>query len=55
MEVDDLAEAVARVWDAGGTIVIERTSIQGVGDLAQAIDPNGVLFGMLEPVSGDVA
>lgn len=53
LEVEDLAEAVARVREAGGTIVTDRAPIPGVGDLAEALDPNDVLFGMLQPLPGD--
>jgi predicted enzyme related to lactoylglutathione lyase len=51
VQVEDLTKAVARVREAGGTIMTERSPIPGVGDLAQAVDPNGVVFGMLEPAA----
>jgi predicted enzyme related to lactoylglutathione lyase len=53
MEVDDLAEAVQRVRDAGGTVAMDSSPIPGVGTLAQAFDPNGVMFGMLEPLTNE--
>jgi hypothetical protein len=49
VEVDDLAVAVERARTAGGTIVMEGDPIPGVGMLAQVLDPNGVLMGMLQP------
>jgi predicted enzyme related to lactoylglutathione lyase len=53
MEVDDLAATLDRVREAGGTVVMEASPIPGVGTLAQAFDPNGVLFSMLEPPPGE--
>lgn len=51
VQVDDLAAAVERARAAGGTIVMEAAPIPGVGNLAQVLDPNGVLVGMLQPES----
>jgi len=53
MEVDDLAEAVQRVRDAGGTVAMDSSPIPGVGTLVQAFDPNGVMFAMLEPLTNE--
>ena len=53
MEVDDLAGAIRRVRDAGGTIVVESSPSPVVGVLAQALDPNGIMFGMLEPLANE--
>lgn len=49
METDDLDGTVGRARQAGGTIVFDRAPIVGVGWLAQILDPNGVLFGIMEP------
>lgn len=49
MEVGDLRAATARVREAGGTVVVDRAPIPGVGWLATATDPNGVLFGLMQP------
>lgn len=48
VEVDDLDEAIGRTREAGGTVVTERSAIPGIGWLAQIVDPNGVLFGLLQ-------
>lgn len=49
METDDLDEAVDRVRQAGGSVLLARAPIPGVGWLAQALDPNGVLIGIMQP------
>ncbi len=47
--VEDLDQAIARVTSAGGTIVVPKMAIPGVGWLAYAKDPDGNPFGMMEP------
>jgi predicted enzyme related to lactoylglutathione lyase len=49
MEVEDLGKYIAKVREAGGTVLLERAPIPGVGWLATATDPNGVLFGLMQP------
>ncbi len=49
METDDLDGAVDRVRQAGGSVLLARAPIPGVGWLAQALDPNGVLIGIMQP------
>ncbi len=49
MEVEDLGGYIAKVREAGGTVLLERAPIPGVGWLATATDPNGVLFGLMQP------
>jgi predicted enzyme related to lactoylglutathione lyase len=49
MEADDLASAVERARRAGGTVLLDEAPIPGVGWLAQVLDPNGVLFGIMQP------
>jgi predicted enzyme related to lactoylglutathione lyase len=51
MEVDDLDDCTAKITEAGGTVLVERAPIPGVGWLATATDPNGVLFGLMQPDS----
>ena len=46
--VDDLDDAVAKVKTAGGTVLSEKQPIPGVGWLAQARDPNGMYFGLMQ-------
>jgi predicted enzyme related to lactoylglutathione lyase len=48
MDVEDLDATVERVREAKGTVVFERAPIIGVGWLAQVLDPNGVLIGIME-------
>ena len=43
---------VSKIEAAGGTIVIPRTDIPGVGVLVTFKDPSGNIFSILEPVSG---
>lgn len=52
VEVDNLAAYVDKVRSAGGEVVLEASPIPGVGTLAQARDPNGVLFGIMQPEEG---
>ena len=42
----------AKIQAAGGTIVIPRTDIPGVGVLVTFKDPSGNIFSILEPVTG---
>lgn len=48
LAVPSLKDALASVAAAGGTIVVEPMAIRGVGWVAYAVDPAGVLFGMHE-------
>ena len=47
--VDDLAKALTRVKQSGGTIVQEMT-IANIGEFAYCRDTEGNLFGMLQPL-----
>jgi uncharacterized protein len=49
MGVDDLDAAVAGVEAAGGSVLMGRMEIPGVGSLAYVADPEGHAFGMLQP------
>ena len=49
VQVDDLAASVEKTAAAGGTVIMESAPIPGVGTLAQVLDPNGVLIGLLQP------
>jgi uncharacterized protein len=48
--VSNLDEACKRVTDLGGTLAGEKLKIENIGDLQYAADPDGNLFGMLQPV-----
>lgn len=52
--VTDLDAAIARVRDLGGTTVGEKMNIEGVGDMQYAKDPDGNVFGMMQPVAATV-
>lgn len=44
ISVDDLAGACEKITELGGTIVQEPFTVQGVGTMAYATDPDGALF-----------
>jgi len=48
--VDSLDGALAKVTARGGKLALEKMEVPGVGWLAYVKDPEGNLFGMLEPV-----
>lgn len=50
--VDDCAKIQARVQDNGGVNLGEPTVVEGVGEIALALDPTGVPFGVLKPSQG---
>jgi predicted enzyme related to lactoylglutathione lyase len=45
--VDDLAEAIARAEEVGGSVRMPPATIPGVGDLAFVSDPSGNVLGMM--------
>lgn len=47
--VDSLERSVADVRKGGGTIDVERQEIPGIGWIADAKDPGGNMFRILEP------
>ncbi|EHR51730.1 lactoylglutathione lyase family protein [Saccharomonospora marina XMU15] len=49
MEVPDIDLLTREVVQAGGTVASEKSAIPGVGWLVHCRDPEGNLFGMLEP------
>lgn len=53
VQVEDLAATVEKARAAGGTVIMENAPIPGVGTLAQVLDPNGVLVGVLQPVEAE--
>jgi len=48
LDVPSVDEYVAKVTDAGGTIVQPKSPIPGVGWMAVFADPEGNVFGMME-------
>jgi predicted enzyme related to lactoylglutathione lyase len=48
--VASLEDAIAAVERAGGTIVVPKNEIPGVGWLCYANDTEGNIFGMMQPV-----
>jgi predicted enzyme related to lactoylglutathione lyase len=46
IEVENLDDYKAKVIAAGGTVVVEKQPIPGVGWLAYCKDPEGTLFGL---------
>ena len=47
--LDSIDEALSRVQENEGLIVVEASEIPGIGRLAYATDPEGNIFGMLQP------
>ena len=46
IRVDDLESALDRVKNAGGTVVVEPFTIEGVGRGCYVVDPAGLLLGL---------
>ncbi len=49
--VDNIDEILAKIEAAGGTVATEKMDVPGVGILAYRKDPDGNLFGVLQPMS----
>jgi len=47
--VPDLAKTMEAALAAGGSMALDRMTVQGVGLLAYLKDPEGNIFGMLQP------
>jgi len=50
--VDDIMVAVSKVIAAGGAVEMEPTLMPGVDTLAQCLDTEGNIFGLLQPSEG---
>jgi predicted enzyme related to lactoylglutathione lyase len=48
--VDNIAESVKKVTDAGGTILGDPMEIPGVGQFVSLVDTEGNHVGMLQPI-----
>lgn len=46
IDVDDLDDALARVVDAGGSVVLQRTDVGELGCVAYFADPEGNILGL---------
>lgn len=55
VNVDNIDAATARVKEFGATLVGEKMNIPDVGYLQYAQDPDGNIFGMMQPVAATVA
>lgn len=49
--VQDVDAAARAAVDAGGRVLMERSSIEGVGDLVWVADPGGNVLGLMRPVA----
>lgn len=49
ISVDDVDAYIEKVKTAGGSIALEKMNVPGVGGLVYCKDPEGNLFGMLQP------
>jgi predicted enzyme related to lactoylglutathione lyase len=50
VSVDNLDATLAKIAQAGGTVATDKMEIPGVGTLAYRKDPEGNIFGVLQPV-----
>ena len=48
LDVKSLEGSIAAVTKAGGTLIMPKTPIPGVGYFAYCVDPEGNVFGMLQ-------
>jgi uncharacterized protein len=49
ISVDDLDQRIDQVKRSGGSMALDKMEVPGIGWLAYAKDPEGNLFGMLQP------
>jgi uncharacterized protein len=50
IEVANIDEILEKIQKAGGTVALEKMDVPGVGLLAYRKDPEGNIFGVLQPV-----
>ncbi len=50
IEVEDIDETLEKIHEAGGTVALDKMDVPGVGMLAYRKDPEGNIFGVLQPV-----
>ena len=51
LEVESLEDAMSKIEGAGGKIVHGPNDVPGVGIHAYCADPEGILFGVMQPAS----
>jgi predicted enzyme related to lactoylglutathione lyase len=49
MSVSNIDETLAKIEKAGGTVATDKMDVPGVGTLAYRKDPEGNIFGVLQP------
>ena len=50
IEVSNIDETLAKIEKAGGTVATDKMEIPGVGLLAYRKDPDGNIFGVMQPL-----
>lgn len=45
----DIDATLAKVKENGGTVLVEKTAIPGVGHFAMFADPEGIAIGLMQP------
>ncbi len=51
VSVEDIDDILEKIEKAGGSVATEKMQVPGVGWLAYRKDPDGNLFGVLQPVA----
>lgn len=51
IEVENIDETLNKIEKSGGTLATDKMDVPGVGILAYRKDPEGNIFGILQPVS----
>jgi len=54
VNVEDVDGSTRRVQELGGTLVGEKLTIPNIGYLQYAQDPDGNVFGMMQPITAPV-
>lgn len=53
ISTDNVDNTLAQAKNAGGTILIKKTTLKGRGDMAVIQDPQGAVFSILNTINGD--
>jgi uncharacterized protein len=51
-QVDDIQRTLRAVAESGGTVIVPRSEIPGVGYFAMFLDPDRIAIGIFEPMKG---